>query len=93
MAITKTIEIGQIEIVGLHKHVQGRTATVIKEDGTEISRKFHRHVLHPGKIDESDNWIDEDISGEDSSVQGIANAVWTQSVKDAFKAHLIAHKS
>jgi|TARA_R100000306_G_C4356923_1_gene133214 hypothetical protein len=93
MAITKTVEVGQVEVVGQYKAVQVRTDTVIKEDGTEISRKFHRHVLHPGKIDESDNWIDEDISGEDSSVQGIANAVWTQSVKDAFKAHLIAHKS
>jgi len=75
MAITKTTEIGKIEVVSEYKHVQVRTDTVIKEDGTEISRTFHRHVLQP----------DMDISGEDAEVQSVANAVWTDSVKAAWK--------
>ena len=92
MAITKTTEVGQVEVVGEHKAVQVRTDTIIKEDGTELSRTYHRHVLHPGNLDGSDNLVDTDISGEDSSVQAIANAVWTQAVKDAWKAKLIADK-
>lgn len=92
MAITKTIEIGQVEIVGQHKHVQVRTDTVIKEDDTELSRKYHRHVLHCGVLNDSDNLVDTDISGEDSEVQAVCNAVWTQAVKDKWKAKLIADK-
>ena len=75
MAITKTTEISKIEVVGEYKHVQVRTDTVIKEDGKELSRAFHRHVLSP----------DADISGEDAEVQAVANAVWTDSVKAAWK--------
>ena len=75
MAITKTTEIAKIEVVGEYKAVQVRTDTVIKEDGTEISRSRHRHVIHP----------DQDISGEDAEVQAVANAVWTDSVKAAWK--------
>ena len=76
MAITKTTEIGKIEVVGEYKAIQVRTDTVIKEDGKEISRSTHRHVKHP----------DEDISSEDAEVQAVANAVWTDSVKAAWKA-------
>ena len=75
MAITKTTEIGKIEVVGEYKAIQVRTDTVIKEDGKEISRSTHRHVKHP----------DEDISSEDAEVQAVANAVWTDSVKAAWK--------
>ena len=75
MAITKTTEISKIEVVGQYKAVQVRTDSVIKEDGTAISRNFSRHVLHP----------DMDISGEDAEVQAVANAVWTDSVKAAWK--------
>ena len=75
MAITKETIIGQIEVVGEYKAVQVATDTVIKEDGAEISRSRHRHVLHP----------DMDISGEDAEVQAVANAVWTHSVKAAWK--------
>ena len=92
MAITKTTEVGQVEVVGEHKAVQVRTDTIIKEDGTELSRTYHRHVLHPGNLDDSDNLVDTDISGEDSSVQAIANSVWTQAIKDAWKAKLISDK-
>tara|TARA_X000001382_G_C3111455_1_gene160045 strand:+ start:493 stop:753 length:261 start_codon:yes stop_codon:yes gene_type:complete len=77
MAITKTTEIAKIEVVGEYKAVQVRTDTVIKEDGTEISRSPHRHVIHP----------DQDISGEDAEVQAVANAVWTDSVKAAWKTY------
>ena len=75
MAITKETIIGQIEVVGEYKAVQVATDTVIKEDDTEISRSRHRHVLHP----------DMDISGENAEVQAVANAVWTDSVKAAWK--------
>ena len=77
MAITKTTEIGKIEVVGEYKHVQVRADTVIKEDGTELSRKYHRHVLTP----------DLDISAEDAEVQAVANAVWTDAVKAAWKTY------
>jgi hypothetical protein len=71
MAITKETEISKIEVVGQYKAVQVRTDTVIKEDDKEISRSFHRHVLHP----------DSDISGEHADVQAVCNTVWTDAVK------------
>ena len=66
MALTKTTKVDKIEVVdtGDWKMVQVRTATVITEDGTELSRSFHRHVVAP-----SDDW-----SSEDSEVQAICNA-------------------
>ena len=75
MAITKTTEIGKIEIVSEYKHVQVRTDTVIKEDGVELSRKYHRHVLTP----------DADITNEHADVKAICNTVWTDDVKAAWK--------
>ena len=75
MAITKETEIAKIEVVGEYKAVQVASDTVIKEDGTEISRSRHRHVVHP----------DMDISGEDAEVQAVANSVWTDAVKAAWK--------
>ncbi len=93
MAITKTILDDKIEIVTDFKHLQIRQATVIKEDGTELSRSFHRRTVHSGDIDASDNFVDTDISSETAEVKAIAAAVWTQSVKDAWKAHLIANKN
>ena len=92
MAITKTTEIGQIEIVSEFKHIQVRTDTVIKEDGTALSRKYHRHVLECGFLDGCDSFVNKNISGEDSEVQAICNAAWTQTVKDAWKAKMIADK-
>ena len=83
MAITKETIIGSLEVVGDYKFVQVRTDTVIKEDGKEISRSYHRHVLTP----------DSNISGEDASVQSVCNAVWTQAVKDAYTAFKIEQKS
>ena len=92
MAITKTILDDKIEIVTEWKHLQVRQATVIKEDGTELSRSFHRRTVQCGTIDGSDNFVDTDISSETTEVKAIAAAIWTQSVKDAWKAKLIADK-
>ena len=79
MALTETIEYDKIEIVGEHKNVQIRKATVIKKDGVELTRSFERYVLYP----------DTDLSqrSEPNEVVAICNAVWTQEVKDAWKAY------
>jgi hypothetical protein len=83
MAITKTTTADKIEVLEMGD-VQVRTATVIKEDGTELTRSFHRHVLVPSiKID--DVWEDTDISGETATVQAICNAAWTSAVKTAYQ--------
>jgi len=92
MAITKETEIAKIEVVGEYKAVQVRTDTVIKEDDAEISRSTHRHVLHPGTLNNSDALVDTDISGEVAEVQAVANAVWNDAVKTAWKNKLIADK-
>ena len=91
MAITKTTENDKIEVVNKW-NIQVRTATVIKEDGTELTRSFHRKVLAPGDLDASDNLVDTNISSEDADVQAICNAAWTTQVKADYKAHLIATK-
>ena len=92
MALTKTIEEDKIEIVGEFKAIQIRTATVIKDDGEELSRSFHRKALQCGTLDASDNFVDTNISSESTEVKAIAAAVWTTTVKNAWKAKLIADK-
>ena len=79
MALTESIEYDKIEVVGQYKVVQVRKATVIKKDGTELTRSFERYVLHP----------DTDLSqrSEPNEVVAVCNAVWTQEVKDAWKAY------
>ena len=91
MAITKTFENDKIEVVNKWI-IQVRKATVIKEDGTELTRSFHRHVVVPGTLDGSDNLVATDISGEDADVQAICNAVWTSQVKTDFTAFLVSTK-
>ncbi len=91
MAITKTTENDKIEVVNKW-NIQVRTATIIKEDGAELTRSFHRKVLTPGTLDASDNLVETNISGEDADVQAICNAAWTTQVKADFKAFLIANK-
>jgi|TARA_R100000388_G_scaffold52301_1_gene38938 hypothetical protein len=76
MALSESTEYDKVEIVGPYKTVQVRKATVIKKDGTELTRSFHRYVLQP----------DSDISAEPAEVTAICNAVWTQEIKDAWKA-------
>mgnify|MGYP001473097050 CR=1 FL=1 len=89
MALTKEAIIEKIEVVGNYKAVQVATDTVIKEDGTEISRSRHRHVLQPctSSKDSDDKWThtDTDISSEATEVQAVANAVWTDTVKANYK--------
>ena len=92
MALTKTIEDDKFEIVGLYKHVHVRTATVIKEDGKELNRSFHRRVVQPGDIDKDNNYTKTDISSESTEIQGICNAVWTDVVHDAWKENFVAIK-
>ena len=94
MALTKTTEEDKIEVVGPYKAVQVRTATVIKEDGKELSRSFHRKVLDPGKLnDAKDTLVETDLSSESEEVRGIATAVWTSTIKDAWKNKLIADQT
>ena len=93
MALAESIEYDKIEVVGQYKAVQVRKATVIKKDGVELTRSFHRYVLHPGALDASDNLVDTNLSGEPAEVSAIATAAWTTDVKAAWKAKLIADKS
>ena len=93
MALTERFENDKIEVVGQYKAIQVRRADIVERDGVEIARTFHRHVLHPGTLDADNNLVDTAISGEDADVQAICNAVWTQSVKDTYKAKLIADKT
>jgi hypothetical protein len=76
MALTEETVEDKIEIIGEYKIVHVRTATVIKRDGVEISRNFHRHTVAPNA----------DITGESADVQAICNLVHTQEIKDAYAA-------
>jgi len=76
MAITKTTKTDKIEIVGDFKHIQVREATVIEEDGVELTRSFHRYVLSPG----------DSLVSQSADIQSIANAVWTEEVINAYSA-------
>ena len=89
MAITKEIIEDKIEVVGTYKSIQVRTATVIKEDGVELSRSFHRHALDcVSSSYDGSSWThtDTNVSSESAEVQGICAAVWTTTVKNAKKA-------
>ncbi len=89
MALTEETLEDKIEVVGDYKAVQVRTATVIKRDGVEISRSFHRHALQCS-TKSGDTWADTDISGESAEVQGICNAVWSNDVKTAYQTMMDA---
>jgi len=91
MALTKTLENDKIEVVSKW-NIQVRSAVIIKEDGKELNRSFHRKVLTPGTLDGSDNLVATDISGEDADVQAICNAAWTNQVKTDYTAFLVANK-
>ena len=84
MALTKSIEIGKMELVTPWKHIQVRTDTVIKEDGVVISRVFHRHAIQP-------DISAEDLANEHADVQVVANSgIWTQELKDSWAVQLAA---
>ena len=82
MALTETTLDDKIEIVSDFKFIQVRSARVIYDDGTEISRSFSRRVIAPT----------DDITGESTELQAICNAVHTQAVKDAYAAHLASQE-
>ena len=99
MALTESIEYDKIEVVGQYKHVHVRKATVIKKDGTELTRSFERFVLDAGTLDASDNLVDNPLDKEPDGttdiadeVKAICGVVWTDSVKAAWKTKLIADK-
>ena len=97
MALTETQENDKIEVVNKW-NIQVRNATIIKKDGVELTRSFHRHVLTPGSLkggtgSDKDNLVATDISGEDADVQAICNAAWTSQVKTDFTAFLVANKN
>ena len=99
MALAESIEYDKIEVVSQYKHVQVRKATVIKKDGTEITRSFERFVLDPGTLDASDNLVDNPLTKEPDGttdiadeVKAVCTAVWTGTVKVAWKEKLIADK-
>ena len=79
MALEKITEIGEMQ-VGANSVISVRTDTIIQDDGNEISRTYHRHVIAPT----------DDISGEDARVQAVANSLWTDEVKAAYTASLPA---
>ena len=78
MAITKRTEQDKIEVVGSNKMIQIRTATIIEEDGVEISRSFSRHVVAP----------DSDSSGESADVKAMVAQFHTDALKAAYKKEL-----
>ena len=91
MAITKETVVDKIEVLEMGQ-VQVRTATVIKEDSTELSRTFHRHVVVPSDKT-TGSWEDTDISGEDTRVQAICTATWTDAVKTTYQTMMDAANS
>ena len=99
MALSESIEYDKIEVIGQHKIIHVRKASVIKKDDKELTRSFERFVLNPGTLDGSNNLVDNPLDKEPDGVtdipdevKAICNAVWTTSVKDAWKAKLLADK-
>jgi len=97
MALTESQENDKIEVVNKW-NIQVRSANIIKKDGVELTRTFHRKVLVPGLLkggtgSDKDNLVATDISGEDADVQAICNAAWTSQVKTDFTAFLVANKT
>ena len=93
MALAESIEYDKIEVVGQYKAVQVRKKNVIKKDGVEIASNFERYSLQAGTLDGNDALVDTDISSEPAEVSAICTAVWTDAVKAAWKAKLIADKA
>jgi len=88
MALTEEFEY-DCETRGTHKNVQVRKSTIIKKDGAEVSRSYHRHVLFC-RTKSGNTWGDTDISGEDASIQAVCNAVWTDAIKSAYETAMDA---
>tara|TARA_R110000824_G_scaffold350915_2_gene537845 strand:+ start:1143 stop:1397 length:255 start_codon:yes stop_codon:yes gene_type:complete len=82
MALTKETIIDKLEVVGPHKIIGLREATVVSEDGVELARNFHRRVINP----------DEDISNETDEVKSVTNVVWTDEIKSSWASYKEANK-
>ena len=103
MALAETIFVDKCEVVSFASTycagnqkvitIQVRKADVIEKDGVEIARSFHRHTLAPGTVGIGTTLIPTDISGEETSVQSVANAVWTADAKEAYRAYLVGIRS
>ena len=96
--LTETQVNDKIEVVNKW-NIQVRTATVIKKDGVELTRSFHRKVLTPGTLKggdgaDKDTLVETDLSGEDADVKAIAESAWgVGTVKADYTAFLVANKS
>ena len=99
MALSERLEYDKIEIVTKYKHVKVRQATVVEKDGVEIASNFERYTLQAGKIDTSDNFVDNPLDKEPDGVtaipdevKNICTAAWTADIKNSFRNFLIANK-
>ena len=92
MALAKTSAVDKITIRAPYNHLELRTATIVGEDGKEIAHGYTHSLVKAGTLDSSDNLVDTDMSGYSTEIQGVAAAVWTDAVKAALKASLIAEK-
>jgi len=88
MALTKEVTINKIECVGKHRTIQIQYLTRVKEDDKQISSSYTRRAFDCGRLDNSGNFIETDISGETDEIKAICNASWTDDVKNAYKDHL-----
>ncbi len=88
MALSETIEYDKITIAQPYAGISVRKATVVKKDNQEIARSFERYSLAPGYYNESDVFVETDISEQPTEVQNICNALWTTDLKNEWKAHL-----
>ena len=100
MALTESIEYDKIEVVGEFKHIQVKKVHIIKRDGSDVARENERYSLNCGKINSSNEFITNPLTKEPDGVTDIADevkaicsAAWTSSIKDAWKAKLIADKT
>ena len=99
MALTETTSYDKIEVVGPYKAVQVRKRNSVQKDGVEIASNFERYTLQAGKIDSSDNFVDNPLDKEPDGVtaipeevKNICTAAWTADIKTSFKNFLIANK-
>ena len=103
MALAETIFVDKCEVVSIASTycagnqkvitLQIRKADIVEKDGVEIARSYHRHTLEPGTVGTGTTLIPTDISGEESLVQSIANAVWTADAKEAYRSYVVGIRS
>ena len=93
MALTKEVGDDKLEVVGPWRHLQCRQAIVVKEDGVELSRTYHRRSHTPGDlIDGSDNLVERNLSSETDEVKALAAAVWTDAIKESWRQELLKQR-